>query len=188
MAANDPWYVTPEQEYLRDVPPRHYPLPGHTESEILPYDDLNYLEHRMRDRLGEHGYFVTNTMGGEVVINGQKIALGEVAGPLPAFAVIQCPGGQVCFWWGENGKNWGDGGHSALKSTTWEISRQTQEWKDVGRSAGEVWNDRIIDRMRREELGGEGEEDDEEWNKYRQHERTGDVVTEPNTRNTIGMF
>ncbi|EHL01596.1 hypothetical protein M7I_2483 [Glarea lozoyensis 74030] len=186
MDEDDPWYVTPEQEYLRDVPPRSYPLPGHEDSEILPYDDLHYLEHRMRDRLGEHGYFLTNTMGGEVVVNGQKIALGEVAGPMPALAVIQCPGGQVCFWWGENGRNWGDGGRAAQTSTGWEILRQRREWKDVGKSAGEVWDDRIIDRMRREEAGGEGEDDDEEWNSYRQYEDRGQGPINPAVRTTVG--
>jgi hypothetical protein len=145
MDEDDPWYVTSEQEYLRDVPPRSFPLPPHNETEYLPYDDLHYLEHRMRDRLGEHAYFVTNTLGSEVVINGRKIGLGEVAGPLPSFAVIQCPGKQVCFWWGENGRNWGNSGQAALRSTGWEILRQKEkEWKDLGRSAGEVWDDRII--------------------------------------------
>jgi hypothetical protein len=178
--------VTPEQEYLRNVPPRSFPLPQHNEAEFLPYDDLHYLEHRMRDRLGEHGYFVTNTLGSEVVVNGQKIGHGEVAEPLPTFAVLQCPGEHVCFWWGENGRNWGDGGQAALKTTPWEILRQKQEWKNLGGSAGEVWDDRIIDRMRREEAGIEGQDDDEEWNGYRQFQKDHGEETNSDARVTVG--
>jgi hypothetical protein len=141
----------------------------------------------MRDRLGEHAYFVTNTLGSEVVINGRKIGLGEVAGPLPSFAVIQCPGKQVCFWWVENGRNWGNSGQAALRSTGWEILRQKQkEWKDLGRSAGEVWDDRIINRMMREEAGAEGEDDDEEWNSYRQFQGRRIAEVNAGIRATVG--
>ena len=188
MTITDPWYVTPEQEYLRDVPPRIYPLPNHSKSDIIPYDDLHYVEHRMRDRIGEYGYFMTNLLSGEIVVNGQKIGLGEVAGPLPAFALIECPGGQVCFWWGENGREYGDGGQAALRQTSWDILRQKKGWEDVGRSAGEVWDERIIDRMKREESGGEGEEDDLEWEGYKNFVEKYDDDMDDDTRATVGMY
>lgn len=158
------------------------------DNEYLPYDDLQYLEHRARDKRGDHGYFVVNTMAGEVVVNGQKIGCGEVAGPLPAFAVIECPGRQVCFWWGENGRNWGNGGSTEVKDTAWAILRQRKEWQHIARSAGEVWDDRIIDRLKREETGAEGEVDDEEWDRYKQFSEPNMEQTGATVRPTVGVF
>lgn len=167
MEAWDPWYVTEEQEAKRDVPPRRYPArePNYEGNSLIPLDDVNWVQNRVMDELGDANYFVTNLHGGTLIINGQEIKKGQVAGPLPAFAVIESPGGQVSFWWGVRGRNWNQSSQPS-RERDWEILRQAPEWKYLGLKAGVVWDSKIQDRIKREEEGDE-EDDDELWKSWK---------------------
>jgi hypothetical protein len=167
MEEDDPWFVTTEQEELRDVPPRRYPpkKPSYEGNHVISVDDVNWIENRVMDEMGDSGYFVTNLHGGTLIINGQEVKKGQVAGPLPPFAVIESLGGQVSFWWGTKGRNWNQALQPAPERE-WETLRQVAGWKYVGLKAGVVWDWKIKDRMKREE-DGEDEDDDELWKNWK---------------------
>jgi len=167
MAEDDPWFVTTEQEELRDVPPRRYPpaQPTYDGNRLIPTDDVNWIENRVMDEMGDSQYFVTNLHGGTLIINGQEVKKGQVAGPLPPFAVIESPGGQVSFWWGTRGRHWNQASRPA-PDREWEALRQVAGWEHVGLKAGVVWDWKIKDRMKREE-NGEDEDDDELWKNWK---------------------
>jgi len=177
MEKNDPWYVTPEQQQLRDDPTRQWPpadqsyLENHIKTQeskdtLLYIDDTVWKEQRMKDDHIQSRYFATNLHGGTMLINGMEVVKGAVAGPLPEFAVIECPGGQVAFWWGINGRNYGAGPDGADYDRKWRTLRKLQGWQLVGMSAGEVWDMRFIDREKRERTG-EPEADDEVWDRWK---------------------
>jgi hypothetical protein len=164
MSENDPWWVTKEQETLLDYPPRRFPPPEQTyKSELLPVDDTIWREEFDRDQMNETGYFVTNLHGGNgsLIVNGMEVRKGDVAGPLPMFAVIECPGGQVAFWFGAFGRNH-LGGRKESPYENWLALRQQKGWKYTGLSAGQVWHTKIKDRIERKK-SGDDEPDDEEW-------------------------
>ncbi|KAE8447665.1 hypothetical protein EG329_010471 [Mollisiaceae sp. DMI_Dod_QoI] len=168
MKDTDAWWVTPEQEKLRDVPPRRYPQPdGAREGDkYLPLDDSYWQEELNNDEELKARYFVTNLHGGTLLVNGVEIKKGCIAGPLPDFAVIQTPGGQVSFWWGVGGRNWGQGEDSPTLAANWRQLRRMPGWEKVGLNAGQVWNRIIRDRLQREESGND-EEDDDQWDLWK---------------------
>lgn len=169
MKENDPWWVTPEQEKLRDVPPRRHPQPEDQRDgdRYLPLDDYYWKEELRLDDTNKAKYFVTNLHGGTMLINGVELKMGCIAGPLPAFAIIETPGGQVSFWWGPNGRDWGEGPDNINTAASWRQLRRTPGWELIGLNAGVVWNRIIRDRLLREETGNR-EEDDEQWEKWKQ--------------------
>lgn len=191
MREDDPWWVTPEQEKRRDLPPRRWPIAkGHDEEDVLlPYDELDWYDHIDRDEKREYLYFATNLQGGTLLVNGAEVGKGEIVGPLPQFAIIECPGGQVAFWHGLKGWEFGDETplNATQKSMQWEKLRQEPYWKDAGKSAGEVWARRMIDRLDREEAGEEGEPDDDIWKAMREWKKPDPNVPELAFQ-TVGMF
>lgn len=173
MTQDDPWWVHPDQEYCRDVPPRRWPIAkGHDrEGELLPYDDLDWQDHRKRDADAEYMYFATNLHGGTLLINGVEVGKGDIVGPLPQFAIIESPGGQVSFWHGLKGREFGNAKPLSQKEEheQWEHLRQSSpEWKYAGVYAGKVWAARIEDRVKREEDGIEGEPDNDIWKAWKE--------------------
>jgi hypothetical protein len=179
---DDPWWVTPEQERLRDVPPRRYP-PKDIRAEkgnsgkLLYTDETKWKEEVANDDFAHSKYFVTNLHGGTLIINGVEVRKGCVAGPLPDFAVIESPGGQVAFWWGPGGRNWGAGPGHLDFSTHWNTLRSMPEWEHIGLNAGQVWDVLIKDRLRRE-LSGNRLVDDEDWERWKSAEGIEDSADE----------
>jgi len=72
----DPWWVTTEQERLRDVPPRKYPPQARNaddpdnNGDLIYTDDTKWKEELENDDLYHSRYFVTNLHGGTLIING----------------------------------------------------------------------------------------------------------------------
>jgi hypothetical protein len=174
METDNPWWVEDSQKLARDAPPRFHPPTSEstTLGEQLPLDDQLWKEEVGRDLIYNAGYFVTNLHGGTLIVNGMEIKKGDVAGPLPAFAVIESLGGQVSFWWGVGGRHYGAGPAGVDHSAKWEILRQNPGWDHVAVTAGEVWDAKIKDRKEREKTG-EDEDDDEEWESYRRTKKAG---------------
>ncbi|CAG8980006.1 hypothetical protein HYALB_00005179 [Hymenoscyphus albidus] len=191
MEPDDPWWVTDEQMMLRDMPPRRWPMAkGHgRDGELLPWDDWDWRQHREYDEKGLYRYFATNLQRGCLRINGVEVKEGQVVGPLPEFAIIECPGGQIAFWHGRKGRMYGDEGALDLNEQLkqWEILRQQTVWKYAGMSAGEVWLEKIIDRLKREEAGSEGEDDDDFWNGIKAWEKS-DSLPEDTPFQTVGKI
>lgn len=69
------------------------------------YEGRDYMAEREKDHAGWHRYFIINNdnFGRIIVINGVPVRPYELAGPLPAFAVIEVEG-QVGFWHGVGGR------------------------------------------------------------------------------------
>jgi len=160
---SDPWWVTDEQRRLRDHPSRLYPLDNPIyDPDYLVVDDTIWREEYQKDQSYDTRYFVTNLHGGTLLINGMEVKKGDVAGPLPAFAIIESPGGQVSFWWGVEGRNYGQSEEPAT-ALSWDSLRRENGWEYTGMIAGEVWNLKFKDRWTREKegksLGG-----DVQWN------------------------
>lgn len=167
MSEDDPWWVAKGQEILLDYPPRRFPPPEQKyKSELLPVDDTIWRQEFDRDQMKETGYFVTNLRGGNgsLIVNGMEIRKGDVAGPLPKFAVIECPGGQVAFWFGKRGRTH-LAGTKASPYEEWLALRQQKGWKYTGLSAGQVWHAKIKDRIERKKAGV-NDLDDEEWDAW----------------------
>lgn len=171
----DPWFVTPEQRLARDRPPRKYPpVQCCKETEtvedvrktLLPVIEDQWWEEIQDDDYGRNRYFVTNLHGGTLLINGQEVKKGCIAGPLPSFAIIQTPGGQVSFWWGVTGRNWGEGPAGQNHSSAWKTLRMKEGWNNVGLIAGQVWDVKIRERITREFTGNEYD-DDIEWEEWK---------------------
>lgn len=162
MLEDDPWFVPESQQALIDHPPRRYPLPEQVYTpEIIPLDDKIFRAEFDSDQLNFTRYFVTNLHGGTILINGIEVRKGDVAGPLPNFAVIECPGGQIAFWFGCGGRHHlaGPERDSPLK---WRSLRQQDGWQYTGLSTGHVWDIKIRDRLERKKKG-DHEDDDDEW-------------------------
>jgi hypothetical protein len=165
MTDEDPWWVTEEQRTLIDYPHRRFPLPEQKyKSEWIPTDDTIWRAELDRDQMYESRYFVTNLHGGTLLINGMEIRKGDVAGPLPKFAVVECPGGQIVFWFGVEGRKHGSGDEESHYEK-WRALRRMQGWKFTGLAAGQVWNAKIKDRAERKKCG-EDEPDDEQWDAW----------------------
>ena len=161
MKVDDPWYTTDSQKRLRDNPLRYWPPGEDRNGHYLPTDESIWREEYTKDQNLQAAYFVTNLHGGTLLINGQQIFKGAIAGPLPKFAVIESPGGQVSFWWGVEGRNHGgiDAEEMVGYGRKWEIMRRQEEWKYVAISAGQVWELKIADRVRRERTGNDLDDD-----------------------------
>ncbi|KAE9371167.1 hypothetical protein N431DRAFT_20440 [Stipitochalara longipes BDJ] len=167
---DDPWYVTDEQQERQLVPPRKFPpgkQPCANGDTLLPTDDTIWKEEIENDEMYRSQYFVTNLHGGPLVINGQEVKLGEIAGPLPEFAIIETPGNQVSFWFGPQGRNWrGDDDNPRLYTSQWRTMRRNLGWENAGLTAGQVWDMKIRDRLRREYIGAE-QNDDAQWAEWK---------------------
>jgi len=140
----------------------------------------------VKDELGDSQYFVTNLHGGTLIINGQEIKKGQVAGPLPPFAVIESPGGQVSFWWGVGGRNWNQASQLP-RARDWEILRNVVGWERAGLKAGVIWDSKFQDRIKREEEGDD-DDDDELWNSWKNPESDEpnfDAMTDAEYGNTV---
>jgi hypothetical protein len=175
MTPEDPYYVTDEQKRLRDAPHRYQP-PRQTEfsGEYLPLENDLWEEERRRDLKRDAGYFVTNLHGGTLIVNGMEIKKGDVAGPLPDFAVIECPGSQIVFWWGAGGRTYGQRQRQSLspESFKWGVLRNRDaNLINVARPAGDVWDSIIADRREREKTG-EPHDDDDLWVFWKNAEKT----------------
>lgn len=166
MSEEDPWYVTEEQRVLIDNPPRRYPPPEQKYKSVdIPVDDTIFREEFDSDQLEFTNYFVTNHQrGASLIINGVEVQKGDIAGPLPEFAVIECPGGQVAFWFGSYGRNY-LAGIEESPQIKWLALRQRDGWKYTGLSAGQVWNAKIKDRIERKKHDAD-EDDDEQWEEW----------------------
>jgi hypothetical protein len=165
MSDEDPWRFTKEQELLTDYPPRRYPpLEQNYKPSIIPVDDTRFRHEFDSDQLDSTAYFVTNLHGGTLVINGVEIRKGDIAGPLPKFAVIECPGGQIAFWFGCYGRDHLAGNYES-SPTKWLTLRQQIGWKFTGLSAGQVWKAKIKDRINRKKVG-DNELDDWQWEEW----------------------
>ncbi|TAQ84066.1 hypothetical protein B7494_g7619 [Chlorociboria aeruginascens] len=167
MRQDDPWWVTEEQRKARDEPPRHYPPKSSTEVSQLTLDDYDWEEEYSKDARYDARYFVTNLDGRTLLINGLEVRRGEIAGPLPAFAVIECPGGQVAFWWGQGGRSKGGRVGAVDDPRAWDALRRLRGWGLTGLLAGDVWNQKILHKIKKQFDDGEEEEADE-WKRCRE--------------------
>ena len=167
---NSPWWLTFVQRFLRDVPPRvHPPAKEDYKPYYLEVDDTCWKEEVEKDENFQARYFVTNLHGGTLVINGMEVKKGCVAGPLPSFAVIESPGGQVSFWWGNGGRHHKAGTEPVAHSLSWKLLREREGWQYTGMRAGEVWNMKLKARFKVESKGNEDEED-EQWAAWKKGE------------------
>lgn len=158
----DAWWVTDDQELKRDVPYRSWPPVDNPPDVATFYTDERLFEEEVEnDDNYDSRYFVTNLHGGTLIINGVEIKRGCVAGPLPEFAVIECPGNQVAFWHGPAGRFYGEE-TNPVHINRWNTLRSMKGFEQVGLTAGQVWNNLIKNRLRRE-LTGNRLEDDEDW-------------------------
>lgn len=170
MKKDDPWYKTEKQRILMDHPPRRYPPHQPTyESQLIPMDDTIWREEYEKDQHFLARYFVTNLHGGTLLVNGMEIRKGEVAGPLPRFAYIETPGGQVSFWFGVGGRKHGEGDESKYEWEQWRDLRRLPGWKYTGLTSGEVWSKKINNRAEREKSGNSAN-DDGEWENWKKSE------------------
>ncbi|KAH6723184.1 hypothetical protein BKA61DRAFT_663918 [Leptodontidium sp. MPI-SDFR-AT-0119] len=171
LPPNDPWKVTAEQKQKRDVPIRRYPpaqcSKGKYHGDVLPVDDSIWREELQDDDYGRWKYFITNLHGGTLLINGKEVKKNEIAGPLPQFAVIECPGGQVAFWWGPGGRDHLAGKPGFDHHSEWmSLRSRDDELKKVALTAGQEWDFKIRERITREFSGNEWS-DDEQWEEWK---------------------
>lgn len=168
---DSPWHITDEQRSLRDNPRRRWPPAVELNGTLLPTDDTIWREEYTKDQHLNARYFVTNLDGGTLLINGQQVRRGCIAGPLPAFAVIESPGGQVSFWWGINGRNYKAGVDNGQPlEHKWNLLRKQKGWEYIAESAGAVWEKKILARVRAERTGNRNN-DDEIWNEWKKTEK-----------------
>ncbi|KAK0119755.1 hypothetical protein ONS95_011189 [Cadophora gregata] len=171
LPANDPWAVTAEQKRKKNVPVRRHP-PAHCYQDknqlpLLPVDDLMWREELQDDDYGRWKYFVTNLHGGTLLINGQEIKKNQIAGPLPEFAVIECPGKQIAFWWGPGGRNYLQGQPGYDHESRWEsLRRSDPDLAKVALTSGQEWDYKIRVRITKEFSGNEWE-DDAQWDEWK---------------------
>ncbi|CZT45439.1 uncharacterized protein RSE6_05748 [Rhynchosporium secalis] len=171
LSPYDPWKVTAEQKQKREVPVRRYPpaqsdkCEGH--EDLLLVDDTIWREELEDDDYGRWKYYVTNLHGGTLLINGKEIKINQIAGPLPEFAVIETPGGQISFWWGPNGRNHLGGNPGLNHESAWRSLRsRDNEFSTVALTAGQEWDYKIRERITKEFSGNEWE-DDKQWEDWK---------------------
>jgi hypothetical protein len=177
MDPTDPWWVTGAQRKARDIPTRRFPLSPKEEldSRELPLDDSLWIEEHDKDVDRKAEYFVTNLHGGTLIVNGIEVKKGDVAGPLPRFAVILCPGNQIAFWWGVDGRSYGAGSDDdpeGLMQKWKSLEASGGIWKNVAKEPAEVWIHLIRDRIRKEK-SGEIQDMDDEWSEWKEATTTG---------------
>ncbi len=175
LKKDDPWWVTKDQRHKRDIPPRRYPTfqADNGKQELIYIDDTLWRKEYEADVAEEEMYFATNLHGGLLIINGQEVKKGQVAGPLPKFAVIETGGGQVSFWWGVDGKNYGlELKPDRLTELDWErLRNRGGDFENIALTTGQVWTVKIKDRLRRER-SGDDENDDDVWAKWKRGQST----------------
>lgn len=175
ISEDSPWKISDEQRALRDYPVRSWPPGTDINGHYLQTDNRIWREELNKDQLRKSAYFVTNLLGGTLIINGQQVRKGCIAGPLPAFAVIETHGGQVSFWHGVEGRYYKAGPEGVDLANKWALLRKEKEWENVAESAGEVWERKIWERVRAERTGNRNN-DDEIWTKWK---NTKAAVDEP---------
>ncbi|KAK6600355.1 hypothetical protein H4I96_07681 [Botrytis cinerea] len=160
MRIDDPWWVEPEQKYYRDMPPRNYPPTCDETQSYLPKDVKLWNDEIDRDSDLKSRYFVANLDGRTVSINGIAVCKGEIAGPLPEFAIIQSEGGGISFWHGVGGRFYLQPADAGTKnwSQQWSSLRQTLKDEYFGVAAGYYWQNAIVAKIM-EDDEGEGEQD-----------------------------
>ncbi|KAF5872387.1 uncharacterized protein Bfra_005746 [Botrytis fragariae] len=160
MRFDDPWWVAPEQKYYRDMPPRNYPPKCDETQSFLPKDVRLWNDEIDKDSDLKHRYFVANLDGRLLTINGIAVSKGEIAGPLPEFAIIQSEGGGVSFWHGVGGRFYLQPADASTKdwSRQWSSLRQTLRDEYFGVAAGYYWQNAIVGKIM-EDDEGEGEQD-----------------------------
>ncbi|KAF7886444.1 hypothetical protein EAF00_010547 [Botryotinia globosa] len=160
MRFDDPWWVAPEQKYYRDMPPRNYPPKCDETQSFLPKDVKLWNDEIDKDSDLKHRYFVANLDGRLLTINGIAVCKGEIAGPLPEFAIIQSEGGGVSFWHGVGGRFYLQPAGASTKdwSRQWSSLRQTLRDEYFGVAAGYYWQNAIVGKIM-EDDEGEGEQD-----------------------------
>ena len=171
LPPTDPWAVTAEQRRKRDIPVRRHPpaqcCKDKNQVDLLPVDDSIWREEVQDDDYGRWKYFVTNIHGGTLLINGKEIKKNQIAGPLPEFAVIECPGKQVAFWWGPGGRNYLQGQPGYDHEHRWETLRRSDpDLEKVALTAGQEWDYKIRVRIAKEFTGSEWE-DDKQWDEWK---------------------
>ncbi|KAH7355043.1 hypothetical protein BKA65DRAFT_233156 [Rhexocercosporidium sp. MPI-PUGE-AT-0058] len=172
LPPHDPWKVTAEQKQKKNVPIRRHPpaqcSKGPDHEDLLPVDDSIWREDLQDDDYGRWKYYVTNLHGGTLLINGKEVKKNQIAGPLPLFAVIECPGGQVAFWWGPGGRDHLAGKPGYNHDNGWMSLRMSDDdLKKVALTAGQEWDFKIRERITKEFSGNEWSDDAqwEEWKK-----------------------
>ena len=174
LEKDDPWWVTSEQDEARHIPYRRWPprqWRQDGDGKLMPTEDTIWREEVERDEDHHARYFVTNLHGGTLLVNGMEVKKGCVCGPLPEFAVVECPGGQIAFWWGVGGRDWMSGPENMDFENHWSALRNTDEFRTVGLLAGQEWDRIIRDRIRREKTG-DGGDDQKEWEIYKTAEKS----------------
>lgn len=167
MRFDDPWWVEPEQKYYRDMPPRNYPPKFDETQSHLPKDVKLWKEEVEKDSDLKKRYFVANLDGRLLTINGVEVGKGEIAGPLPEFAIIQTEGGGVSFWHGVGGRFYLQPAGARMKdwSRQWSQLRQVLNDEYFGVASGYFWQNEIVGKIT-EDDEGEGEQD-VKWIKWK---------------------
>ncbi|KAF7869649.1 hypothetical protein EAF04_004433 [Stromatinia cepivora] len=167
MRFDDPWWVEAEQKYYRDMPPRNYPPKFDETQSYLPKDVKLWKEEVEKDSDLKKRYFVANLDGRLLTINGIEVGKGEIAGPLPEFAIIQTEGGGVSFWHGVGGRFYLQPAGARMKdwSRQWSQLRQTLNDEYFGVASGYFWQNAIVGKIM-EDDEGEGEQDPK-WIKWK---------------------
>ncbi|ESZ95544.1 hypothetical protein SBOR_4073 [Sclerotinia borealis F-4128] len=160
MRVDDPWWVEMQQKYYRDMPPRSYPPKFDETQSYLPKDVKLWNDEIGKDSDLKSRYFVTNLDGRLLIINGIEVRKGEIAGPLPEFAIIQTEGGGVSFWFGVGGRFYLQPAGARTKdwSRQWSQLRRALKDEYFGLTAGYYWQNAIVGKIL-EDDEGEGEQD-----------------------------
>lgn len=167
LQPDDPWYVTDEQARLIKLAAEQ-PKPDKN-LVVQDVDERQWREELRKDQTDLARYFVINLHDDSLLVNGQEVRTGEIAGPLPNFAIFECPGGQIVFWWGVNGRDHGTSDAARDWSEEWEKLREIQGWENVALKAGEVWSEKVKAKRQRERED-EDDSDDDLWELWKRGE------------------
>lgn len=83
-----------------------YDLQGDVWGPVGGFEGRDYESERQKDHDRWYGYFLINNdpLERTIIVNGVQVKPGEIAGPLPAFAMLEL-GDQAAFWFGVGGRN-----------------------------------------------------------------------------------
>ncbi|KAI9649556.1 hypothetical protein NHQ30_002136 [Ciborinia camelliae] len=160
MRFDDPWWIERQQKFYRDYPPRTYPPKFDETQSHLPKDVKLWKDEVEDDSDLNNRYFVANLDGRLLIVNGIEVGKGEIAGPLPEFAIIQTEGGGVSFWFGPGGRFYLQPAGARTKnwSRQWSLLRRTLNDEYFGVASGYFWQNAIVRKIL-EDDEGEGEQD-----------------------------
>ncbi|OBU00419.1 hypothetical protein VE01_01411 [Pseudogymnoascus verrucosus] len=84
-----------------------YDLQGDVWGPIGGFEGRDYESERQKDHDRWYRYFLINNDPWDrtIIVNGVQVKPGAVAGPLPAFAMLELDG-QAAFWFGVGGRNY----------------------------------------------------------------------------------